>query len=124
MEYIILRDCILGDKNFLRGETITMLEDSAIPDQLARCLMKLDGALFQRAYMSFGYANWIKEHARDIDDLNMPLYPNLSKSAETVVLYLKDIGVPTHFILKALVNQEEYLNFLVLVDQFGQRPVE
>lgn len=99
------------------------ISDQMTPE-LHICVLKLDATIFPVAFHSFAFNNWLKEFAREIDESGKPLYPKLTKSVETVILYLKDISVPTAFILKAMASQDEYLDFLIQVDEFGKTIVE
>jgi hypothetical protein len=123
--YIAIREYDKDDfMHMTRGLRLSAMPDMIIPDGLRPSLLKLDSNLLLTAFNSFDYMNWLKEFAREIDVDGSPLYPKLTKTVETVILYLKDLGVPTAFILKAMLAQEEYLNFLIQVDEFGKTVIE
>lgn len=96
------------------------LSEELKPD-VAICLLKLDSDLFKTAFQSFAYANWMKEKAADIDDQGNPLYPTLTRTPETLVMYLMELGISSDTLMRYMYGPEnKYMEYRYLVQEFGK----
>lgn len=92
-----------------------------IAPELSIVLLKLDADLFKTAFQSFGYANWLKEKASDIDERGDPLYPTLTRTPETLIMYLKELGISSDTLMRYIYGPENrYLEYRYLVQEFGK----
>lgn len=92
-----------------------------INPELSVCLLRLDQDMFKTAFYSFAYINWMKEKAADIGDDGKPLYQDLVKSPETLIMYLMELGVSADTIFRYMFGPEnKYLEYKYLVQEFGK----
>lgn len=90
-------------------------------DEMRICLMAIDPDLFKTAFQSFAYANWMKEKAADIDDQGNPLYPTLTRTPETLIMYLMELGISSDTLMRYTYGPEnKYLEYKYLVQEFGK----
>jgi hypothetical protein len=89
------------------------------------CTLKLDQDLFMTAFHSSAYMSWLRDFARDIDNDRNPLYPGLTRCPETLMLYLRDIGVSSDRLLKAMFGPfSSYQHYYRTALEFGQTVIE
>jgi len=95
-----------------------------IQTELAICLLKIGPGMFMEAFQSNAYMSWLKEFARDVKEGDLPLYPGLNRSPETLILYLKDVGLSTTQILRAMFNPSNaYRLYHQQAQEFGKIPL-
>lgn len=83
--------------------------------------LELDENLFKTAFQSFGYTNWLNEKKANIDERGDPLYPTLTKTPETLVMYLMELGVQADTLIRYIYGPEnKYLEYKYLVQEFGK----
>lgn len=89
--------------------------------ELYICLLRIDADLFKTAFQSFAYTNWMKEKMADIDEQGNPRYPNLTKTPETLIMYLMELGVPADTLFRYMYGPEnKYMEYRYLVQEFGK----
>lgn len=90
-------------------------------DKLRIHVMLLDADLFKTAAQSFAYTNWLKEKAADIDSEGKPLLTGLSKSPETLIMYLMELGISSDTLMLYIYGPEnKYMEYRYWVQEFGQ----
>lgn len=92
-----------------------------VPDDIRVCLLKIDEDLLKSTFNSFAYTNWLKEKQADIDDEGQPLYTGLTKSPETLIMYLMELGISSDTLMRYIYGPgNKYLEYKYLVQQFGK----
>jgi hypothetical protein len=87
--------------------------------------LKIDGNIFLTAFQSTAYVSWLKDFVRDIDDSGLPAFPGITRNPETLIMYLKDLGVTTRQIFAAMYGpQSTYKQYLAQVAEFGKIAIE
>lgn len=109
---------LLMRKNYKAPAETGMTE---LSDDLRIHLLPIDADLFKTAFQSFAYANWMKEKAADIDDQGNPLYPILTRTPETLIMYLMELGISSDTLMRYMYGPEnKYLEYKYLVQEFGK----
>ena len=96
-------------------------ELNEIDDFMRIHLLPIDADLFKTAFQSFAYTNWMKEKAADIDEQGNSRYPGLTKTPETLIMYLMELGISADTLVRYMYGPEnKYMEYRYLVQEFGK----
>lgn len=125
MQYIVIREIEReGQKTIKVGKRLSERSAKRLGTALSPSLLPIDEHIFISTYNSFSFANWVKERAFIWDDRGGRTSTGLTKGPESVLLFLRDIGVTSWEIIQMMGKSEEYAKFLSIAGEFGQIVVE
>jgi len=124
MQYIVIREIEReGKKTIKVGKRLSERAAKKLDKALSPSLLSIDEQIFLQVYNSFSFTNWVKERAFVWDGDGNRTSIGLTKGPESVLLFLRDIGITSWEIIQ-LMSNPEYAMFLSIAGEFGQIAVE